>query len=107
MFYTTYNGPLAIRWAWETLSYATEDAMDAAAALLEMTDNIYSVNPFPTGFAGPLNTALVDQGVAIKGITNLAAHGATRKMIRSTWGGSRAGFIPPAAAACPSPTRCV
>jgi hypothetical protein len=73
VFHTTYVGQL--RWLWEAISYSTEDAMDAAAPLLEMTNNISSVNPFPLGLVGGLDSRLRDQGAIIKGITSISATG--------------------------------
>jgi hypothetical protein len=70
-FHTTYTGELQVRWGWENLSYTTVEAMDAAAPLLRMTNNVHTVNPFPFGFNGPLNDALAGRDVVVKGITGV------------------------------------
>jgi hypothetical protein len=68
VFYTTYVGQVI--WAWEEHEHRSEDAADAASVLLEMTNNVYGINPFPSGAGGPLNSALAGWGVPVKGVTN-------------------------------------
>jgi hypothetical protein len=51
--------------------------MDAAAPLLEMTDNLSTINPFPSGIAGGLDNRLRNQGAIIRGITQPDATGQT------------------------------
>ena len=72
-FYTTFAG--VKWWSWETASYPTDEAMDAASPMLEMTNNFSSVNPYPSGVFGGLDTRLRDQGAIIRGITSVTATG--------------------------------
>jgi hypothetical protein len=69
VFYS--SDPAPQWWAWETREYQTLEAMDAAAVMLEMKNTIHTVNPFPSGIGGPLNSALATWGISIKGITNV------------------------------------